>query len=134
MVDILSDADLIKHALKTQNPRDLSASTEAGGVACALVTDKGSVFTGVCIDSHCSMGFCAEHNAIGTMVTAGENRILSIVAVKDNVVISPCGRCREFIWQMHSENKTTRILLKGDRVKLLKELLPDHWKENETHE
>ena len=130
----ISDEELIRQATEVINPRELSPSAEAGGVGSALVTDKGTVFTGVCIDTHCSMGYCAEHNAIGTMVTAGESCIISIVAVKDGVVISPCGRCREFIWQMHPENKNTRILLKDGKVKLLTELLPEHWKEGETHE
>lgn len=52
-----------------------------GDVGCALETDKGNVCLGVCIDTMSSMGFCAEHNAIGSMITAGESRIKRIVAV-----------------------------------------------------
>ena len=51
--------ELIRIAEETLNPRALSDSAEAGSVAAALVTDKGNVYRGVCIDTPCSMGFCA---------------------------------------------------------------------------
>ena len=67
--------ELVKIANDTLNPRQLSDSSYADSVAAALVTESGSVFKGVCIDTPCSMGFCAEHAAIAAMVTAGETRI-----------------------------------------------------------
>lgn len=49
------------------------------------------------------MGFCAEHAAIAAMITAGENRIVKLVAVSSSDgIIPPCGRCREFINQIWS--------------------------------
>lgn len=112
-------------AVKTLNPRELSKSSSAGEVASALITDKGNVYTGVCIDTPCSMGFCAEHAAIAAMVTAGENRIEKIVAVyKDGGIMPPCGRCREFIYQIHKDNDKCEVML-TNRVALIKELLPD---------
>ena len=36
----------------------------AGTVAAAFLTDKGNVYTGVCIDVPAGMGFCAEHSAV----------------------------------------------------------------------
>ena len=54
---------LVRAAEETLNPRALSDSAEAGSVAAALVTDRGNVYRGVCIDTPCSMGFCAEHAA-----------------------------------------------------------------------
>jgi hypothetical protein len=73
-----------------------------GDVASTLVTDRGNRYSGVCIDTGSGTGFCAEHSAIAAMVTAGEYRIARIVAAwrgDDGVlqVLSPCGRCREFI-------------------------------------
>ena len=58
---------LVRAAEETLNPRALSDSAEAGSVAAALVTDRGNVYRGVCIDTPCSMGFCAEHAAIAAM-------------------------------------------------------------------
>lgn len=53
----------------------------AGDVGCALISEKGLIYKGVCIETMSSMGFCAEHNAIGDMITAGESKIKKIVAV-----------------------------------------------------
>ena len=121
--------ELLKIAESTLNPRDLSESSSAGSVAAALVTDKGNVYRGVCIDVPCSMGFCAEHAAIAAMITAGESRIEKIAAVcADTGIVAPCGRCREFMYQVNKGNLNTEILLDCGVV-TLKELLPHIWKE-----
>lgn len=125
---MIDDAELIRLAREVLAPRRLSPTCEVGGVGCALVTDKGNVYVGVCIDTSSSMGFCAEHNAIGTMITEGESRIISIVAVDwDEEILAPCGRCREFIYQVDPGNAETRVLLRGDKVQTVSELLPEHW-------
>ncbi|MEQ8223741.1 MAG: cytidine deaminase, partial [Candidatus Eremiobacterota bacterium] len=73
--------ELYKKAKSVINPRKLSEYTEAGGVGAAILTESGNVYTGVCIDTACSMGLCAEHAAAAAMVTAGENRVLRMIAV-----------------------------------------------------
>lgn len=121
--------ELYQIAKETLNPWKLSDDVEAGGVAAALVTDQGNVYKGVCIDTACSMGFCAEHAAISAMITARENRILKIVAVGwDGKIMPPCGRCRELIKQVHSENKNTEVLVAEDKVMTIAELLPFDWR------
>ena len=50
-------------------------------VGSALVTDKGNVYLGACIDTKSGLGFCAEQNAVGSMITAGESRIIKIAEV-----------------------------------------------------
>jgi cytidine deaminase len=73
------------------------------------------------------MGFCAEHAAIAGMVTAGENQIASIVAVDwDGAIIPPCGRCREFIYQVDGRQGETRVII-PNKVVALKNLLPERW-------
>ena len=92
---------LYQKAVEVLNPRQVSESLEAGGVAAALVTDKGNVYRGVCIDTACSLGFCAEHAAVAAMLTAGEDRVEKIVAVgSQGVIMPPCGRCRELLMQL----------------------------------
>lgn len=114
-------------ARQTLNPWDLTDSASSGGVAAAIETDKGNVYTGVCIDVPCSMGFCAEHAAIAAMITARENRIVRMVAVQwEGKVVPPCGRCREFVCQIHPDNVDCEVQLPG-RVATLRELLPDRW-------
>ena len=125
---------LIEMAAGVLNPRRVGDRL-FGDVACALVTDAGSGYVGVCIDTGSGTGFCAEHAAIAAMVTAGEYRIDRIVAVwRDDsgrlYVLPPCGRCREFIRQVEPANLGTRVVLSREEAVELSELLPRHrWPE-----
>ena len=118
--------ELAAIAKKALRPRMLTESSSAGSVAAALITDEGNVYTGVCIDTPCSMGFCAEHAAIAAMITAGESRIVKIVAVSEEWIVAPCGRCREFIYQIDYANLDTRVMLRCGAV-ALRDLLPHIW-------
>jgi cytidine deaminase len=113
-------------AKNTLNERRLSRVATAGTVAAALLTDKGNVYTGVCIDTPASMGFCAEHAAIAAMVTGGESRIVKCVAigVDDEIACAPCGRCREFINAIDDENYKCEVLLENGSITTIEELLP----------
>ena len=128
-VSEITNEELIEKAKSVLNPHRLGDYV-VGDVGCALVTDKGNIYRGVCIDVGSGIGFCAEHSAIAAMVTAGEHRIQKIVAVwqegKEIYILSPCGRCREFIRQMHQDNLETEVVLDYDRVVRLAELLPFH--------
>ncbi len=125
----ISNEELIKKAESVVNSKKVGDYI-IGDVGCALVTDSGNIYLGVCIDVGSSMGFCAEHSAIGAMVTAGEFKIKKIVAVwkdeKGLCVLSPCGRCREFIRQIHPDNLETEVILDTDKTAKLVELLPYH--------
>jgi len=126
----MTNEKLIKLAASVVKHRKFG-STSVGDVGCALFSGKGKIYTGVCIDTMSSMGFCAEHNAIGSMITAGEFKIKKIVAVwKDKkgkvYILHPCGRCREFMRQINKKNMETEVILSKDRIVKLKELLPYH--------
>jgi len=121
---------LIERAASVVAPRRIG-DHPIGNVGCALVTDQGNVYVGVCLDLPSGIGFCAEASAIAAMVTAGEQHIAQIAAVwkdKDGVVyiLSPCGGCSEFIAQIHSANMETEVILARDRSALLRDLLPQH--------
>lgn len=112
------------------HPRQLSSHAEAGGVGAALLSSSGRVYVGVCIDTACSMGFCAEHAAAAAMITAGENKVLKMIAVDwDGIILPPCGRCREFISQLHPDNLDTEVMVREDTVLTLRQLLPYGWRE-----
>lgn len=117
--------ELYQKAKSVLNPRRLSPSAEAGGVGAALLTDGGHVYVGVCIDTASSLGFCAEHAAAAAMITAGENRVVKMVAVDwDGSILPPCGRCREFISQLHPDNRHAEVMVRRDKSVCLAELLP----------
>ena len=126
---MISFEELYVRARSVLNPRRLSADAEAGSVGAALLGASGAVYVGVCIDTSCSMGFCAEHAAAAAMVTAGENRVLKMVAVAaDGRILPPCGRCREFISQLHDENLATEVLVEDGVIVALRDLLPFDWR------
>lgn len=123
--------ELYQQAKAVLNPRKLSSSAEAGGVGAALLSANGNIYTGVCIDISCSIGFCAEHAAAAAMVTAGESRVLKMVAVNwDGQILPPCGRCREFISQLHDDNRHTAVLVGDGVIVTLQELLPYDWRQS----
>jgi cytidine deaminase len=127
----MTNEELIKKAQSVVKPRRIAHDYGVGDVGCALLAESGQVYLGVCIDTSSGMGFCAEHSAIAAMITAGEHRIRKIVAVLgDGKVLPPCGRCREFMYQVDKRNldETEVVLGKGKAVKL-RELLPHPWDE-----
>lgn len=71
------------------------------------------------------MGFCAEHSAAATMLTAGQSEIVRMVAVdRQGAVLAPCGRCREFIIQLDAANAETLVMVDSDSSIPLQQLLP----------
>jgi cytidine deaminase len=99
----------------------------AGSCAAAVLGARGDVFTGICLDLACGIGFCAEHAAIAEMLKTRQSRILAAVAVSGDVIVPPCGRCRELMAQINSDNLDAEIILKPDRTLPLRDLLPEYW-------
>ncbi len=129
---MITNKELIEKAKSVINPQKVAGNKLTSDVGSALITDKGSIYLGVCIDTQEGSGFCAEHNAIAAMVTGGEYKIKKIVAVwKDGTIIPPCGKCREFMWQIDKDNWNTEVIIKKDKAVKLKELLPYHWHNEE---
>jgi cytidine deaminase len=65
----ISNAELITRAAAVVNARQIGDYT-VGDVGCALVSETGQVYLGVCIDVGSGIGFCAEHSASAAMITA----------------------------------------------------------------
>ena len=107
-------------------------------VGAALRLRSGKIFTGVSLDAYLGrMAVCAEAVALGQAITvAGEFSIESIVAVrhppleeKDRpiTVVSPCGACRELIWDY---DRNARVIVpgaNGPEAVSIGELLPNKY-------
>ena len=134
----MTNSELIAKAASILKPKQIGNHL-MGDVGCALLTNSGNLYIGVCIDTFGGMGFCAEQNAIGAMITAGEYQIEKIVAVWRNgegtlFVGAPCGRCREFIRQIAEGNLDTAVVLGMERTVKLRELLPNYdWGSEKLH-
>ena len=121
---------LISKAKEVLNPRVISPFIEGGQVAAAILTKNGNIYTGVCIDSACTLGICAERNAIHTMITNGESKIEKIVCIdRDGNVDYPCGACRELIMQLDAESKDIQFLINTSTYEYvtMEELVPNWW-------
>lgn len=117
-------------AVAVQNGRVISPFIEAGGVAAAILTKRGNIYVGVCIDTASTLGMCAERNAIANMITHGEHEIERVVAVMpDGRVGAPCGACREFMMQLDRDSGNIEILLDLDTEETVKlsALTPNWW-------
>ena len=118
-------------AMEVLNPRKISEWVEAGGVAAAIEAGSGKIYTGVCVDGACTLGICAERNAIFSMLTQGESEIRRVIAVNwDGHAMPPCGACRELMTQLMPERyRDVEIMLDYERreVVTLGELTPKWW-------
>jgi cytidine deaminase/predicted enzyme related to lactoylglutathione lyase len=122
--------ELYSRAKSLIHDRRLSPLMQAASVAAAIMTKRGNIFSGVCIDTASSLGMCAERNAMANMITNGESEISKVVAVMwDGSVGSPCGACREFMMQLSKNSKGIEILvnLKERKTVWLGDLMPDWW-------
>jgi cytidine deaminase len=116
---------LIELAASLARPFAPSEDCTAGTVAAALVTRAGDLYTGVCVDTACSLGCCAEHAAVAEMLKVRQSEVRVAVAVtSEGTILPPCGRCRELLWQVDRRNATTWVVLGAEEGAMLAELLP----------
>jgi len=118
------DLELVEKARELIKKRISKWST----VAACLRTTNNQVFCGVNISIEGSepCSICAEYAAIGTMVTAGEKEIKTIVAVAgkhNNVILPPCGKCRQFIGEFGNPEVIVPVNAEAKKTKL-SELYP----------
>lgn len=98
-------------------------------VGCALLCKNGKVYTGVnCDGIH---GSCAEYITMGIAISAGEREFDTIVATHEkalNGVVSPCGNCRQMLFEYCPDIK---VIVNDEEGKLIKvsarDLLPFAW-------
>jgi cytidine deaminase len=119
--------DLLAAARRVLGEFVLGEDRSAGSVAAALRTEAGHVYTGISLQLDCGIGFCAEHSAVAEMLKQRETRIAEIVAVAEEGIRPPCGRCRELMLQVSPANADTRVAVADGQSVPLRELLPHHW-------
>lgn len=122
---------MLAAAKSVQNARKVSDYIEAGEVSAAVQSKSGRIYTGVCVDACCTLGICAERNAIFNMLTNGENEIRRVLCVMSGGRNgAPCGACRELMVQLMPDSyKDVEIMLDYEQGKIvaLGELTPEWW-------
>lgn len=123
--------EMYQAAKMVQHDRKISEYVEAGGVAAAVRTRSGTIYTGVCIDTCSTLGICAERNAIFHMITSGEHEMEKVLTIMPNGKTgAPCGACRELMVQlMPDDYQKIEIMLDYETRKTvtLGELTPEWW-------
>lgn len=118
-------------AKAVQRERQVSPYVLAGGVAAAILSESGNIYTGVCVDTCSTLGICAERSAIFNMLTHGEDRLTRVLAMMgDGTCGAPCGACRELMVQLMPQcYRDIQILLDSQTGKITKlgELTPQWW-------
>jgi len=108
-------------------------------VGAALRTRSGRIFTGINLDAYLGrMAVCAEAVALGrAFVDLGDDGIETIVAVRHPgpeeknqavAVVSPCGACRELIFDY---DRNARVIVpngKSAEVVPIADLLPNKYR------
>ena len=74
---------LYEEARSVQNGRKISDYVEAGGVAAAILSASGRIYTGVCVDTCSTLGIC---------------KVLTVMS--NGKTGAPCGACRELMVQL----------------------------------
>jgi cytidine deaminase len=130
-----ADQELVAAAVAAIKSRYRDDWQEVGS---ALRTRTGKIFTGVNLDAYLGrMAVCAEAVALGrAVVDLGDAGIETIVAVRHPppgeknqtvAVVSPCGACRELIFDY---DKNARVIVpngKSPAVVPIGELLPNKY-------
>ena len=103
-------AKLYAAAKAVQQERQLSDYVLAGGVAAAVLSKSGRIYTGVCIDTCSTLGICAERTAIFNMITNGEQEIDKVLCIlPDGSGGAPCGASREMLEPLMTTGKWKEI-------------------------
>lgn len=123
-----TDRELIEIALKCLND-NFDDGIYNHTVGCAILCKNGEIYKGVnCDGIH---GSCAEYITMGIAISNGERGFDTIVAVHDkapNCVVSPCGNCRQMLFEYCPNIKVIVNDENGNLIKVTaKDLLPFAW-------
>jgi cytidine deaminase len=120
-----TDKELIMAAAKARE--NAFAPFSQFRVGAAVETEDGEIITGCNVES-ASYGLtvCAERVAIWNAVSKGKKRITNIAVVVDTEELtSPCGACRQIIWEFGGDIPVIMSNLKGTTETIrMKDLLP----------
>ncbi|KAH8705988.1 putative cytidine deaminase [Talaromyces proteolyticus] len=127
-----AEADLIKQA---ESIIDNIPVSDIHSVASAAISSDGKSFTGVNV-YHFTGGPCAELVVLGIAAAAGVSKLTHIVAVANEKrgILSPCGRCRQVLYDLQPDIKV--IVAESDgggpRAVPITDLLPYAYSNDEA--
>ena len=98
-------------------------------VGAALLTNTGKIVGGCNVENASyGLSMCAERNAIANAIISRESDTITIKAIavanSQNVPCSPCGACRQVIWEFGRDAVIIFLGNKGWQVSTIEEFLP----------
>ena len=98
-------------------------------VGAAVLTSTGKIVPGCNVENASyGLSMCAERNAIANAILASGNDKIDVRAIavvnSQNVPCSPCGACRQVIWEFGRDARIIFLGSKGWQTSNIKELLP----------
>jgi cytidine deaminase len=108
--------DLVSEAKKARD--NAVAPFSKFKVGAALRTSEGKVYRG-CNIENCTYGLtvCAERVALLSALAAGERKFTAIAVVtQSREPATPCGPCRQLLWEYCGDIDVTLANLDGRRV------------------
>jgi cytidine deaminase len=93
-------------------------------VGAAARADDGRVLVGCNVENAAyGVVLCAECGVVSSLYATGGGRLTHFVCVNgDGVVIMPCGRCRQLLWE---HGGADLLVLTASGVRPMVEVLPD---------
>jgi cytidine deaminase len=116
-------------AVATQGMERAYAPYSQFKVGAAVLTSTGEIFPGCNVENASyGLSICAERNAIANAIIASQNDTMTIKAIavanNKNVPCSPCGACRQVIWEF---GQAAQVIFRGNggwQTLTIKDLLP----------
>jgi cytidine deaminase len=98
-------------------------------VGAAVLTATGEIFTGCNVENASyGLSMCAERNAIANAIIGSDQDTMTVKAIavanSHNVSCSPCGACRQVIWEF---GQNAQVIFQGNQgwqTLTIKDLLP----------
>jgi cytidine deaminase len=110
----MTDDKLVRRAM---DAKEMAYAPYSGfRVGAALLTKNGSVYLGCNVENGSyGLSICAERVAIGNALSVGESEFETLVVATDSEdFISPCGACRQVIWEFAKELRILLANVKGE--------------------
>ena len=115
---MISDSDRERLVAAATKVRDHAVAPYSKfHVGAALLADDGRIFTGVNVES-ASYGLtvCAERNAVFKALSEGARRFTALaVATDEERPTSPCGACRQVMWDQAGDVWIVLASVRGAR-------------------
>lgn len=126
-----TEADKLVEEAENVRPNTFSTFTDSS-VGAAILTDSGNIHAAPYFESVIQgLGTCAERNAVGSAVAAGEYKFKAVAVVgQQEEPITPCGACRQILAEFKEvAQHDIAIIMEGQngerQVKMLSDMIPE---------